>query len=377
MKKFHLSLALLLLAFSSLAGQPKARFIYNVGFEYLFDNTEYDASKGYYENSSTLHALRLSPGVGVRIEQDGGRLTHRLFAGLNIMKNFGSALEAGALINDFEAWYRLDANLGKGRLGAVAGCYPRAFSEGYYPETFFSLRKRRLDIIMEGMLFNYRTDRLYAELALDWMGLKGPDSRERFQILSAGEYIFPYGISAGWAASFFHFACSQTLDNVVDNHMVFAYAKWNPLALFPCLDMFQKMEVNLGPVVSYQRDRAAEGSTVFPWGILTEQELRLYNAGIANSFYFGEDLQPYYSVSYKDVMYGSDLYFGNRFYHTHIKGFSFYDRLEAYYEPHITPWLDLRVSLFIHLGNPTRYYPVFRGWEQTFMLKFNLDRLLK
>ena len=139
---------------------------------------------------------------------------------------------------------------------------------------------------------------------------------------------------------------------------------------------FQELNGDLGPIVGYQRDRSAPNSTIFPWGIIANQNLRLFNAGIANTFYYGEDLMLYYGVVYNGVQYGSDLYFGERFYHTHIRGTSFYDRLEAFYEPRIAPWLDLRVSLVFHMGNPTTAFPAFRGWQQVFSLKFNLEKLL-
>lgn len=378
MKRASLLLvALTLFALPAAASQadslvrPKLKFLYDVDFEYALDNAEYDASKGYYEASSTLHAIRLIPGVGLGIEQNG-KIRHTLFASLNFYHDFGTpGFDPLKIVNAMNIYYRIDAELGPGRFSGIAGWFPRRFMEGEYTGAFFSTRNVFEDNSLEGLFFKYRTPKLYAELGLDWLGLKSAGSRERFRILTAGEYKFPYGLSACWAASFYHFACSETANNVVDNHMVHLYAKWAPVT------PLQQAELTLGAIATYQWDRAVRTSRTFPFGFQSDQRVRMWDAGIRNSFYFGEDLMPFFGVADYGAPYARDLYFGEIFYHTHIKGFSVYDRIEAYYEPHIFPWLDLKVAIILHLGNPTGLYSAFRGWQQMIGLRFNLDRLLK
>lgn len=350
--------------------RPKVKFLYDVDFEYRFDNAEYDHSKGYYEPSSTLHGLRLKPGVGLRVDQ--GKILHTLYASLSFYHDFGTpGFDIKKLINEVNIYYRLDTRLGNGDFSGIAGWFPRSFMEGDYIGAFFSTRNLFTDNSLEGVFFKYRMPNLYAELGLDWLGLRSGESRERFRVISAGEYKFPYGLSACWAAHLFHFACSETADNVVDNSMVHLYAKWAPTS------PLQQLDVTLGVIASYQWDRAVRDSRTFPFGFQSDQTARMWNAGLRNSFYYGQDLMPFYGVSDYGAPYARDLYFGEIFYHTHINGFSFYDRIEAFYEPHIFPWLDLKLAIVCHFGNPTRYYSAFRGWQQIFGLRFNLDKLLR
>lgn len=48
----------------------------------------------------------------------------------------------------------------------------------------------------------------------------------------------------------------------------------------------------------------------------------------------------------------------------------FYNRLEVYYEPHISDFLNLRVGATAH------FHGKFSGWQQQFSLVFNLQELL-
>ena len=381
MKKVALLLILLAPVFYALPAaasqadslsRPRLKFIYDVDFEYALDNAEFDYSNGYYEESSTLHAIRLIPGLGLWIDQNE-KIRHTLFGSLQVYHDFGKpGFDIMKLVNSMNLYYRIDAQLGNGQFSGIAGWFPRRFMEGEYIGAFFSPRNVFEDNSLEGLFLKYRTPKLYAELGLDWLGLKMGQSRERFRILTAGEYKFPYGLSACWAASFYHFACSETANNVVDNHMLHLYAKWSPEGL-----PLQQLDVTLGAIATYQWDRAVRDSRTFPFGFQTDQTARKWDAGIHNSFYLGQDLMPFFGVSDYGTPYARDLYFGEIFYHTHIKGFSFYDRLEAFYEPHIFPWLDLKVAIVLHFGNPTQFYSAFRGWQQMLGLRFNLDKLLR
>jgi len=352
--------------------RPRVKFIYDVDFEYVFDNAEYDHSKGYYEPSSTMHMLHFRPGVGLRVDQGNGKIRHTLFGSLIVHHDFGvPGFDFLKLIDEANLFYRVDAKLGPGDFSGIAGLFPREFMEGNYIGAFFSTRNVVQDCSLEGLFFKYRTPKLYAELGLDWMGIKSAASRERFRILTAGEYKFPYGLSACWAAQFYHFACSETANNVVDNHMLHLYAKWSPKT------PLQQLDVTLGAIATYQWDRAVRTSRTYPFGFQTDQTARMWDAGIRNSFYYGQDLMPFFSVADYGEPYGRSLYFGEIFYHTHINGFSFYDRVEAFYEPRIFPWLDLKVAIILHLGNPTGLFPAFRGWQQILGLRFNLDKLIR
>jgi hypothetical protein len=92
--------------------------------------------------------------------------------------------------------------------------------------------------------------------------------------------------------------------------------------------------------------------------------------------FYGTDMMPYYNnFDNAGLMYGAQLYFGDPFYRVHddgATGAGFYDRLEVYYEPKLSNWLDLRVSAVFHF-NGTRY----SGCQQVIGLRFDLHELLQ
>ena len=65
---------------------------------------------------------------------------------------------------------------------------------------------------------------------------------------------------------------------------------------------------------------------------------------------------------------------GDPFYRIHDDGSSGwgpYDRLEAYWEPKIGPYLNIRIAAVFH------FHKKYSGCQQMVTLKFNLDKLLK
>lgn len=339
-------------------------FDYDIDFGYIFDNAEHTPSKGLFVPSGTLHLADLQARAGLSFNQ--GKTTHRLLAGFDVAANMGERTEQ-RYAPELLLSYRTDVKTLWGNFSAIFGVFPRTFSEGRYNEALFSRETYFTDRNFEGMFFKYKENGLYVELGLDWMGMYGQSTRERFQIMSAGSYRLADWLSFGWDASIYHFACSEKLKNVVDNMMAHAYLGFTPSI------GFKKSELSVGWIQKYDWDRAIDGSQIFNGGALASLSLGNWGFGIQNDFYFGQDLMPLFIGSYDKVYYKTDLYFGNRFYHTQIEGFSFYDMAEAYYESILSSRINLRVSFIFHIGNPTSEFPAFRGWQQMLTLRVNLD----
>ena len=370
----RIAASLILLTASFLAGAQKLDW--NVNFDYLFRNYEYDRSHNVYDDSYTLHAARLTPEIGLLIKQNSS-VYHRIRAGVDILKDMGEGKRNLDMFQEMVFYYNVEALLDNGgRFEAIAGCFPNTFPEGdgvgpYFDDDYIFYNNN-----LEGMFFKYKNKHIFAELGLDWPGMLGdiehPFRRERFQVMTAGSWNFAGDFNFCWTGSFYHYACSPNAPNVVDNHMVNPWIEWEP---FSFLD---ELRLDLGGIFTYQCDRAAGMKPLFPMGLYSRQVFGKWGFAIDNYFYFGDDLMPLSSGSYNGIPY-EDLYFGDRGFHTLFDRPSWVDYFHIKYEPELRacPWLSLSVVLSFHLGEPSEKLdtPVFRGWQQGVELRVNLDSL--
>lgn len=139
-----------------------------------FDNTEYTGSD--CGSSRTIFALKLTPTVGYRWN---GK--HTLVAGAELLKDFGTPrfVDETKLV----AYYRFDNE----KYGAYAGIFERENLIGRYSRAFYSDSTLVYNSLVQGIAMHYKTDRAFAEFAIDWEGMYSPQTREKFRILfSAG-----------------------------------------------------------------------------------------------------------------------------------------------------------------------------------------------
>ena len=352
------------------------KFDYNVTFDYIFANYEYDASGDFYHDSYTLHAARLTPEAGLLIRQNKS-VYHRLRLGADFLHEMGDGANGLTQFKELLYYYNIEARLPNGgTLVANAGCFPRKYLDGSsYRGPFFDDDILYKDSNLEGVLIKYsRSKRIRAELALDWMGMKGdamsPYRRERFQILTDGTWRFAGDFSLGWTGSFYHYACAPEFPNVVDNHMLYPRLEWRP---FTWLDA---CTLSAGGIFSYQWDRSADPGPFFPMGLYLEQLAGKWGVSLHNRFYWGDDLMPLFNSSYGGMEYGTSMYFGDPAFRTQVIHPSWSDWLSLRYEPRIAKFLRLGGELTVQFGDNSRYRGThFRGWQQTVRLVVDLDPL--
>ena len=379
MKRLYIFTILLLGCFSHMAfasepqadsSKVKVSFAYDLNFDMQFDNREF--YKSAYTSSMTVFGTRLTPAVGVDLEQKNGA-RHRLMLGVDVLKNFGAANKSSELFKEITLYYNVQKQLGKTGFEMVAGVFPRRFAEGNYSTAFYSDSLRFYDNNLEGLLLKFSRPKAYFEVGCDWMGRYDTYTRERFQIFSSGEgQVLPF-MSIGYAASLYHFSCSGVSDGVVDNFLVNPYLRFD-LASKADLEM---LSVRLGWLQALQNDRAHVGQYVFPGGAELVMQVQKWNVGIKNDMFVGKDMMPYYNTfdnaGYK---YGNLLYMGSPFYRVWDDGrdgVGLADRLEVYYAPKFgAPYLDLKVSAIFHFDGQK-----YCGCRQMVSLNFNLEKLLR
>lgn len=342
------------------------KFEYGVDYTYFFDNLEYgDGSRNTgFDKAMTIHAMRLTPELGLSFAS-GDKVSHRLMAGVDIMKEMGSGVENCDILQETTAWYSIDAGFRNGSgLTAVAGIFPRTFSKAPFNPLFYDESVLFFDNNFEGMLFRYEKKNLYADVSLDWNGQYGgggdPGRHERFMVLSYGRWNFSGNLDLEWTARFDHFAGSPDMRGVVDNDLVSPMLAWSPGG-----SMMDVIDISAGGAFIYQYDRRA-GELATAGGFVTRQRLEKCHVGVDNIFYAGMDLMPFYDK------YGSDLYKAEECYHTKTDAASWCDQLHLYYSPHIADRLSLTLAFAFHLGSSVEGAPVFRGWQQMLSLKVDL-----
>jgi hypothetical protein len=342
---------------------------YDVDFKMNFDNRE--LYKSAFSSSMTIFGARVTPSVGLAVRPQAGE-EHKVMIGADVMKDFGGVQDR--ILEELTLYYRMQKDLGDTDLTLYAGIFPRSRTTGDYSPAFFSDSLLFYDNNLEGIMLQVKRPKASFEVACDWMGQYGPDRRERFMVLSAGEgELLPF-MSLGYAAYLYHFASSYTRKGVVDNILL------NPYVEFDFADEvgLQRMNVRLGWLQGMQNDRVHGDGYVFPSGGEVDLDVRNWNVGVRNRLFCGTDMMPLYND--KDnmgVKYGPELYMGDPFYRVYDDGkdgLGIYDRLEVYYEPDFkgsSKYINIRIGAIFHF-NSLKYC----GTQQMVTLRFNLQSLL-
>ena len=289
------------------ADSSKVDFVYDVRFDMDFDNREFARNK--FSPSMTIFGARLTPSVGVSVKQSGG-ISHKVMLGVDAMKNFG-APDDSTLKEEVTLYYILEKKADKTAFSLQAGVFPRSSMEAYYSEAFFSDSLKFYDNNLEGVLLKLRRPKAYFELGCDWMGQYSRNNRERFMVFSGGSgKIFPF-LEYGYAAYMYHYANSGKVKGVVDNFLL------NPYIRFDFADMtgLQALSLRAGWLQTMQNDRKNLGHYMFSGGADVELDVRCWNFGVRNNFYFGKTLMPLYHIKDTSGMsYSNNLYFGDPFF---------------------------------------------------------------
>lgn len=318
----------------------------------MFDNTEYAAS-GDWEPSRTLFGIRANAGAGAMVGESGanGGSCSRIIGGVSALYCFGGKLKFEPLL-----YYKLETKLRKCSFSMVAGAFDRRESRAFYSPAFFSSYNLFMDGTFDGIQFSWKSDRLYTELGVDWMGM--PDSsrasvREEFRIYSGGHLTVLKWLDVGYAASLHHYACSFLASNVVDDALVNPYMDLEFSGY--CGGLLQSLELRAGLLLGYQNDRIRENGLSIPANVNIYSRIKKWNVTIDNDLYFGTDLMPLYdSDAPEGGTYGSHLYMGEPLLrHRNTEGRTgYFDRLGIAWEPTLAGklYMTFRVDFDFNSG---------------------------
>ena len=370
----HIFLYIILLAAAAVqvSGQTRretVRFEYDLDFEMNFDNREF--YKSDFSESMTIFGAILTPSFGIGVNQGKG-LTHRLMAGIDIMKDFGDSLAPKDLLREVTIYYNMEKTFRRSEFTMYAGIFPRKTMEGRWGEAFFSDSLTFYDNNLEGLLLKLRRPKAYFELGADWMGITGEYRRERFMIFSSGQgRVLPY-THLGYSAYVYHYAGSRKVRGVVDNMLLNPYLTIDLSRLLG----IQDFNITAGWIQALQNDRKNIGTYTFPGGGELDIEVRNWDVGVRNRLYIGHDLMPLYNkLDAGGFKYGNEnLYLGDPFYRVNDRGehkVGSYDRLEIFYAPKVGNCVSISIKAVLHF-NELKY----SGFQQMVGVKFNIQEMI-
>lgn len=354
------------------------RFKYDLDFNLMFDNREYD--KNGFQESCTLFGVRLAPTVG--FDAAVGRTTHRFMAGVDALAQFGTSDKE--IKPDLLCWYQLGLKFNSTDFKLTAGMMPRRFMQSGMSPLFFSDYLMFYDSRLEGLILSWDRPKSHFELGLDWLGMIGARRREEFMVFTSGRVQPLKWLKLNYDVYMLHYACSFSVPQVCDNILSEVAATFD----FAPMTGLQALSLQTGWIQTLQRDRANVGHFVAPYACELVATLQHWGAGVQNRFVLGRNLMPYSHCTDSDgTPYGGNFYLGDPFFQLVDPSWSMwsdigngktsdiqkglYDRVELYYAPKICRGVSLKLSVFFHFHRHQ-----YSGTNQMFNLVFNLEELM-
>ena len=256
----------------------------------FFDNTEF--GKSAFTIPQTMAGIIFAPEAGLRWDS-----IHNFNIGVNLLHEFGSP----KTIDKFypTAYYEYD----NGPVTFIMGAFPRNKILENWPRLFFadSISYYRPNIT--GISWEYRQDKKYLNLWLDWTGRQSPTMHEEFFMAVSGRYnvgdfyLQNYGYMFHYAGKMDPVVSEPLHDNgLVCTSLGVDLAKKTGL---------NKLDINGGWVLGLERSRAERTGWIKMNGFLMEARIEYKVIGLFDTFYKGQG-QMYFYSTYNDQLYWGD-----------------------------------------------------------------------
>ena len=326
-------------------GRGNVKFLYNVDFTTYFDNREY---RSPYQIPQTIFSFRLSPEIGIGLtDWLGGK--HRLIAGVHYTQPLGG--DWGDVRFVPTAYYQFSIKGFSVALGAI----PFKERSETMPDwlMYDSIAYARPNI--QGALLSYTSRHGFAEFMCDWRGSQSPERREMFRLVLNGRYRYKW-FNIGGYGQINHkakFAPPHPYEGVCDDIYV------NPQVGFDASDYvpMDSLALRIGYILGIQNHREA-GISRMPQGVMVELYANWRFIGLKNTFWYGDDLMPYYAE------FGSDLNQGDPFYRSPL-----YNRTDLFVYLYRNNFVNCYFSWNFH------YDSIRLQHQQQLIVRFSLDGL--
>ena len=323
----------------------RLRFIYDVDFLTYFDNREYKAP---YQIPQTIFNFRLSPSVGLRV-RDNAAGRNELVAGVRYTQRLGGNWKDVQF--DPTAYYHYAY---KG-IDLYMGAIPYQKRLNSLPDWLLYDSISYMHPNIQGAYFSYHDHRGFINAMADWRGAQTATRREMFRVLIDGEFHYK-GLVVGGLAHLNHTAGTAENDTLplyddlnLGAHIGFDATQYVPL---------DSLAIKVGYIYGFARDRLHR-RTFQPQGFYIELYLNWWFLGLKNTFYYGDNLQPFRS----DI--GPLMCQGDPFYQSRL-----YNRLDLFLYLYRSSFVDFYFSYNFHFDNRQIQE------QQQLIVRFNLDGLL-
>jgi hypothetical protein len=320
------------------------KFVWRAGVHSFFDNNEFSGSK--VKESQTMAGVHLVPQVGISWNDK-----HRIFAGVDVMQEFGSNK-----IPDFYdpiVYYEYAGNPFRFYMGA----FPREYVLKDYPKMFFQDSILNYRPLMTGIFWEYRKNESYLNAWLDWTSRQTYDRHEAFFMGWSGRYnlgLF-YGQHFGYMFHFAGIMDPEEPEGLHDNGLILTSLGID----LSSKTSFARLEANVGWSVGFDRDRNI-GVWHRPQGFLSEIKVEYKGLGVFNTYYRGGSQQFFYED------HGNELYWGDPIYRAKE-----FNRTDIYVYFMKTDVVKLKLIYSLHFTEQTMYH------QQAFYATFDLDNFNK
>ncbi|MBP3354614.1 MAG: hypothetical protein IJ341_08175 [Bacteroidales bacterium] len=320
------------------------KLVWDIDFLGFFDNREYDTD---LTSAKTLFGVRLSPEIGVEFAN-----SHRLMAGASWVQPFGAEVDESKLYPTL--YYRY----AKKGFSMSFGMFPRTQLIDKLPSymLYDSIAIFRPNIT--GVLFQYQASKGYIETYIDWTQMQSSTRREAFIILAAGRWT-PNIFIAGGHFSMNHLArTSEPVDgeSVMDHISISPYVGVDLTSLTPKLDT---LALRVGYYAGIERHRGT-GEKHTPNGPLVEFNMAWKYIGMSNTFYYGDDMFPFYGLC------GSQLYQGDPFHRAN----EWYNQTDIDFFFYRNSFVNCSAKLTFHI------LPNSFNFQQQLAVRFNLNEMV-
>lgn len=320
-----------------------ARFFVGADFDTFFDNREYKEMGGFSPSCTYFSATLVAYG-GLQWDR-----RNSIAVGIDLTQDFG---DGAKFLTDVKPvfFYSFRSQ----RVLASAGIIPNAQYLGRFSELFFDNSEWFYDNKIAGVLSHYRGRSGFVEFSIDWKGMQSPKIRERFRILTDGEWR-KGAFYGGYVFSMLHMANSadpEIQEGVVENLTANPYVGFRGGRTW-------HFDVQAGFVQSIQRDRKADRS-YRPAGGELALSVERWGLQLSNRLYFGDNQMPMYA------QYGSLVYSGSPLYATTEK---FYNRTAIEFNRRFfNDTVGIRAGIVLH------YDGVGMGTQQLLQVDVRLQK---